>query len=149
MKLLRKTYSDVILTTDIIVGFPGETEKEFEVTYQNLKEINFYKMHVFKYSKREGTKAATMPDQITPEKQEERSKKLINLSESNQKKYHEAIIGKNVEVLFEEQIGKDIQGHTQNYFMVKVKDKTIEPYQNQIKKVQLMKIENGELIGKI
>ena len=67
VNMLRETYEDVILTTDIIVGFPGETEEEFNITYNNLKEINFYKMHVFKYSKREGTKAAIMPNQISPQ----------------------------------------------------------------------------------
>ena len=76
-ELLRKTYPNVALTTDIIVGFPGETEEEFNITYDFLKEINFYKMHVFKYSPRHGTKAEKMPNQIDGNIKEERSKKLI------------------------------------------------------------------------
>ena len=91
------------LTTDIIVGFPQETDEEFEKTYQFLKKINFYKMHVFKYSPRKGTKAASMPGQIDGNKKEERSQRLINLSNQNEKKYNEAYIGKEVEVLFEEE----------------------------------------------
>ena len=64
--ILRKNFEDAILTADVIVGFPGETEEEFKENYKFLKEIKFYKIHVFKYSKREGTKAATMPNQIAP-----------------------------------------------------------------------------------
>ena len=110
VNLLRNTYNDVILTTDIIVGFPGETEEEFKKTYEFLQEIKFYKMHVFKYSKRSGTKAAIMPNQIKPEIQEERSKKLIELSDLNQKEYNKQYLGKTVEVLFEEQSGEYIKG---------------------------------------
>ena len=73
---LRKYYNDVILTTDIIVGFPGETEEDFETTYNYLKKINFYKMHVFPYSPRKGTVAAKMPDQIQGDIKEKRSKKV-------------------------------------------------------------------------
>ena len=102
VNFLRKTYKDVVLTTDIIVGFPGETDEEFSITYENLKEINFYKMHVFKYSKREGTKAAVMQNQVSPQIQEERSKKIIELSDFNENEYNKSQIGKEVKVLFEE-----------------------------------------------
>ena len=98
-KLLRNTYNDVVLTTDIIVGFPGETEEEFKKTYEFLKRICFYKMHIFKYSRRKGTKADLMENQILPETQEERSKKLIELSNKNQEKYNKQYIGETVEVL--------------------------------------------------
>ena len=87
VKRLRNNIKDVNLTTDIIVGFPGETEEEFNTTYEFLKEIKFYKMHIFKYSKRDGTIAATMPNQIDGNIAEQRSKKLIELSERNQKEY--------------------------------------------------------------
>ena len=118
VKLLRKTYNDVNLTTDIIVGFPGETEEEFEKTYQFLKNIKFYKMHIFKYSQRKGTKAAVMPNQIDGNLKEERSKKLIELSNENELQYNKSYIGKNVEVLFEEEKEGMYKGHTQNYMMV-------------------------------
>ena len=146
VKLLRNTYDEVILTTDIIVGFPGETEEEFEKTYEFLKEIKFYKMHVFKYSKRSGTKAATMPNQIKPEIQEKRSKRLIELSDTNQKEYNKEYIGKTLEVLFEEQNGEYIKGHTQNYIVVNVKG-NISSFHNEIINVKIVEMLGDELLG--
>ena len=87
VNLLRKVYPKVSLTTDVIVGFPGETEEEFNTTYKNLEDIKFYKMHVFKYSQRRGTKAAVMPNQIDGKIKEERSRKLIELSNKNEEEY--------------------------------------------------------------
>lgn len=121
VKRLRDNIKDVNLTTDIIVGFPGETEEEFNTTYEFLKEIKFYKMHIFKYSKRDGTIAATMPNQIDGNIAEQRSKKLIELSERNQKEYEKKYAGKEVEVLFEEKQGEYWVGHTRNYMLVKYK----------------------------
>ncbi len=115
VNLLRKNYEDVNLTTDIIVGFPGETEEEFNKTYEFLKEIKFYKMHVFKYSQRKGTKAAVMSGQIDGNKKEERSRKLIELSNRNEKEYNENYVGKEVEILWEEKKEKFYRGHTKNY----------------------------------
>ena len=121
VKRLRDNFEDVNLTTDIIVGFPGETEEEFNTTYEFLKEIKFYKMHIFKYSKRDGTLAAIMPNQIDGNIAEQRSKKLIELSEKNQKEYEKKYEGKEVEVLFEEKQGEYWVGHTRNYMLVKYK----------------------------
>ena len=146
VKSLRNTYDDLILTTDIIVGFPGETEEEFEKTYKFLKEINFYKMHVFKYSKRDGTKAAIMSNQIAPNIQEERSRRLIDLSNENQKKYNEEYIGKTVQVLFEEKSNGYIKGHTQNYLVVNISG-NIEKLHNQIVQVQITSKLGEELLG--
>ena len=115
-KLLKKAYPNVALTTDIIVGFPGETDEEFEKTYNFLKEIDFYKMHIFKYSQRKGTKAAVMPNQIDGNIKEQRSRRLIELSDENEKRHNEKYIGKKVKVLFEEKEGEYIKGHTTNYF---------------------------------
>ena len=129
-KLLRKTFEDAILTTDIIVGFPGESEEEFEKTYTFLKDIKFYKMHVFKYSPRKGTKAAVMPNQIDGNKKEERSRRLIELSNQNEKTYNETYIGKEVEVLFEEEKNGVWQGHTKNYILAHYK--TDENMENKI-----------------
>ena len=137
---LRKYYNDVILTTDIIVGFPGETEEDFETTYNYLKKINFYKMHVFPYSPRKGTVAAKMPDQIQGDVKEKRSKKLIELSNENQKQYNQNLIGKDVEVLFEEKNKEGYyKGHTQNYILVEYK--TDEELENKIVKVNIKKAE--------
>ena len=147
VNFLRKTYKDVVLTTDIIVGFPGETDEEFSITYENLKEINFYKMHVFKYSKREGTKAAVMQNQVSPQIQEERSKKIIELSDFNENEYNKSQIGKEVKVLFEEKDGDFIKGHTNNYMLVKVAKADINSYHNVIKNVKIAKVDKNELIG--
>ena len=100
---LRKAYSDVILTTDIIVGFPEESEEEFNKTYEFLEQIKFYKMHVFKYSQRKGTKAAVMQNQIPGDIKELRSRRLIELSNKNEFEINQKYIGKKVEVLFEEE----------------------------------------------
>ena len=134
---LRRYYKDVILTTDIIVGFPGETEEEFNKTYEFLQEINLYKMHVFQYSPRKGTRAAIMQNQIPGNIKEQRSKKLIELSNRNQKQYNESYIGKKVEVLFEEKTGEYYKGHTQNYIVVKYK--TEQSLENKMIEVEILK----------
>ena len=132
---LRKYYDDVILTTDVIVGFPGETEEEFNKTFEFLKEIKFYKMHVFPYSKRKGTRAAEMKEQVDGNIKEQRSKILITLSNENQKKYNVSLIGKKVEVLFEDKDGEYYKGHTQNYILVKYK--TDESLDNTLRDVEI------------
>lgn len=133
VELLKNAYPEVHLTTDVIVGFPGETEEEFNKTYEFLKEIKFYKMHVFKYSPRSGTVAAKMPNQIDGNLKEERSNKLIELSDENEKEYNQKYIGKEVEVLLEEREGEYLKGHTTNYMVVKMK--TNENLENTIQKV--------------
>ena len=143
---LRKNYEDVILTTDIIVGFPGETEEEFNKTYEFLKDIKFYKMHVFKYSPRKGTKAANMPKQIDGKQKEIRSKKLIELSDFNEKTYNDAYINKEVEVLFEEEKEGMYKGHTENYILVYYKSE--ENLENKMKKVICKEVEKNYIIAK-
>ena len=135
---LRKYYQDVILTTDIIVGFPKESEEEFECTYEYLKKINFYKMHVFKYSPRKGTKASEMPEQIPGDIKEIRSKRLLELSDNNETRFLDSYILKTVEVLFEECDEQGYyKGHTANYIMVKVKSE--EDLSNKIVNVVVRK----------
>ena len=143
---LRKNYEDVILTTDIIVGFPGETEEEFNKTYEFLKDIKFYKMHVFKYSPRKGTKAAKMPKQIDGKQKEIRSKKLIELSDFNEKIYNESYINKEVEVLFEEEKEGMYKGHTENYILVYYKSE--ENLENKMKKVICKEVGKNHIIAK-
>ena len=118
---IRRYYADVILTTDIIVGFPLESSEEFQETYQFLEEIKFYKMHIFKYSPRKGTKAAQMEGQIDSKIKEKRSQKLIELSNKNEKEYHKKYIGQEIEVLWEEQKNGYYQGHTKNYILALTK----------------------------
>ena len=142
--LLRKNFRDAILTTDIIVGFPGESEEEFETTYKFLEEIKFYKMHIFKYSPRKGTKAEKMENQVDGNKKEERSKKLIELSNKNEKEYNQKYIGQDVEVLFEEEKNGVWQGHTKNYILAHYK--TSENIENQIIKLKCIKNEKEYII---
>ena len=117
---LRKYYPEASFTTDVIVGFPGETDEEFAKTYEFLKEIDFYRLHVFKYSPRRGTVAEKMPNQIDGNKKEERSNKLIELSNNTENKHNKNYIDKTVKVLFEEFEDGFFKGHTTNYMMVKV-----------------------------
>lgn len=130
---LRKTFKDVNLTTDIIVGFPGETREEFEKTYNFLKKIKFYKMHIFKYSPREGTPASKMPNQVDGSIKEERSQKLIELSDQNQEEYNKIYFSKPQEVLFEELKDGVWTGYTSNY--VKVSYQSDENLENKILKI--------------
>ena len=113
VKLLRDRIPEVALTTDVIVGFPGETEEEFESTYKFLEEIKFSKMHVFKYSKRKGTPAETMPNQVPEQIKDERSKRLIEMSNKNEEEFARQYLGKEIEVLFE----NSKEGHTTNYIV--------------------------------
>ena len=144
---IRRSYNDSILTTDIIVGFPGETDEEFEKTYEFLRKIKFYKMHIFKYSIRQGTEASKMPNQILPEIKDKRSKKLLELSDKQEKEYLNSYIGKTVEVLFEEREKEYYKGHTANYLVVKVK--TNEDLNNKLINVKLILVDNLELVGNV
>ncbi len=146
--LLRKTYPNVALTTDVIVGFPGETDEEFNITYKFLQDINFYKMHVFKYSQRHGTKAEKMPNQIDGKIKEERSRKLIELSDKNEKEQNKKYFNKILKVLVEELEDGYFKGHTTNYIMVKIKD-TGEDLQNKIVNTKIIDTEGIDLIGKL
>ena len=133
-ELLRKYFVHPAITTDVIVGFPGETEEEFEQTKAYLEHIHFYEMHIFKYSKRKGTRAAVMPDQIDEQINAARSEKLIALGHDMSKEFRKFYIGKNEEALFEEKavIGDKeyFVGYTKEY--VKVAKKTDENLENQI-----------------
>ncbi|HZK57375.1 MAG TPA: tRNA (N(6)-L-threonylcarbamoyladenosine(37)-C(2))-methylthiotransferase MtaB [Clostridia bacterium] len=118
---IRETYPEIALTTDVIVGFPGETEKEFNTTYGFVKEIGFSEIHVFRYSPRKGTPAARYKNQIDGTTKRHRSEKLIELGEQLRKSYYTLFIGRNKEVLFEtlsRRVPGYIEGHTGNYLRV-------------------------------
>lgn len=124
VNILRENIKDVSITTDVIVGFPGETEEEFNETYEFLKRIKLTKTHVFKYSPREGTKAATMPNQLDGTVKDKRSKALIELNNKNEGDFTKAIVGRVMDVLIEQPVkGKDdvYEGYTRNYVKVEVK----------------------------
>ncbi len=124
IKKIKEEIPECSITTDIIVGFPGETDEEFEETYEFLKRIALSKTHIFKYSPRKGTKAADMPNQIDGKVKDERSKKLIELNRINEKAFAEKYIGEVIDVLFEEEVelGSGVYtGYTRNYIKVNAK----------------------------
>lgn len=137
--LLRKYFAHPALTTDVIVGFPGETEEEFEKSKAFIDKVDFYETHIFKYSKREGTKAAVMDNQIPEQIKTARSNELLELGQKKRIKYEEQFVGTTVEVLMEEQIkidGENYQvGHTKEY--VKVALKTEANLQNELVDIQI------------
>lgn len=116
---IRKIRPDISLTTDVIVGFPNETDEDFNTTYHNIKEINFSKIHVFPYSVRKGTKAEHMPNKIDDVTKKQRVKKLLELSKELEINYMQKFIGK--EILFIPEVYHDsyLIGHTGNYLLIK------------------------------
>lgn len=145
---LRKYMKDVSITTDIIVGFPGESNVEFEATYEFLKGIKLSKMHIFKYSKRTGTKAAEMPFQVDGLIKEERSKKLIELNNALEVEFMEKFIGREMRVLYEEAIsGKEntYVGYTENY--IKVITESDENLEGKIVPTKLAAVKQENMVG--
>ena len=118
-ELIRKFYPAPALTTDVIVGFPQETEEDFEESYEFVKKIHFYETHIFKYSRRHGTKAASMDGQLTEAAKAQRSDRMLELHEIRAREYEEAMIGKKMELLLEEEIEIDGRpwyvGHSKEY----------------------------------
>ena len=118
-ELIRKFYPVPALTTDVIVGFPQETEEDFEESYEFVKKIHFYETHIFKYSRRHGTKAASMDGQLTEAAKAQRSDRMLELHEIRAREYEEAMIGKKMELLLEEEIEIDGRpwyvGHSREY----------------------------------
>ena len=146
VKKIREIRPDISLTTDVIVGFPGETEEEFQETLDFVSKIKFTKVHVFPYSRRKGTKADTMPNQIPENIKKERVKRLIDLSNKLEKKYLDLFLNKEVEVLIEEEYPDYSLGHTGNYLKVKV----LKPFKsNELIKVKIIKREDLMLIGEV
>jgi len=123
-ELLRSAFKNPAITTDIIVGFPGETKEEFETTREYLKKLQFYEMHVFKYSVRNGTRAADMPDQIPESVKAERSSELLTLEQEMSLSYRKSHLGSQTEVLMEEEYETEgkryIIGHTKEYMKAAV-----------------------------
>lgn len=145
---LRKYMKDVSITTDIIVGFPGESNVEFKATYEFLKGIKLSKMHIFKYSKRTGTKAAEMPFQVDGLIKEERSKKLIELNNALEVEFMEKFLGREMRVLYEEAIsGKEntYVGYTENY--IKVVTESDENLEGKIVPTKLVAVKQENMVG--
>ena len=138
-QILRKYFQDPALTTDVIVGFPGETEEEFEASRAFIDRINFYETHIFKYSRREGTRAAVMDGQVPDSVKTKRSALFLELGKKKQWEYEEKLLGTTREVLMEEAVvigGETWQvGHTKEY--VKIGRKTKEDLSNQLVNVEI------------
>ncbi len=137
--LLRKYFRNPALTTDVIVGFPGETEEEFAASMEFVDQVDFYETHIFKYSRREGTRAAAMADQVPEPVKAERSRRMIELGKRKQAAYERSFLGKEVEVLVEERMtegGREYQvGHTREYLKIALEAE--ENLQNQIRKIRI------------
>lgn len=149
VEIIRKYMPNAGITTDIIVGFPGETDEEFLETYNFVKEINFSRIHVFKYSPRKGTPAAKFENQIDGNIKNQRSEKLIALGEELMEKFSSNFIGANLSVLFEEESNKEgyIEGYTTNYIRVKVKDSP--NIIGEIKEVKIKEVHKDFLVGEV
>lgn len=169
VEILRKYFDDPAITTDIIVGFPGESDKDFETTLDTVKKAKFYQIHVFKYSRRDGTVASGMDNQVDEQIKNERSERLIALADELQTKYEQQFLDTEQEVLFEEEIeidgAKYMLGHTKNYLQVAINldqnnaesdendkisqensTKQVENLQNTIKKVNLTDLHKNHII---
>lgn len=138
-ELLRKYFRNPALTTDVIVGFPGETEEEFKASRDFIDKVDFYETHVFKYSRREGTKAAAMPDQVPEEEKTRRSNILLDLSRKKQAAYEQRLLGTTQEVLIEEEIRRNGEiyqvGHTREY--VRIGIRTEEKLANRLVQIEI------------
>lgn len=150
VELLREYFPDAAVTTDVIVGFPGETEEEFNITKKYLEKVCFYEMHVFKYSRRKGTAADKMPDQIPENIKAERSTELLELNEILSNGYREKYIGKKVKVLLEEnhiiENKKYIIGFTDTYVRVALENPEEKLYTNQIVNVRVKKLFEKDMV---
>lgn len=142
-QILRKYFENPALTTDVIVGFPQESEEEFEESRKFVDEINFYETHIFKYSRRQGTKAAAMDGQIPEQEKTRRSNIMLEMNKKKMERYEREWLGKKVEVLFEELTEKDgksyVTGHTKEYLRIAVpcSQKEAGEWINQLKEIEL------------
>jgi len=147
---LRQNIKNVSITTDIITGFPGETEEEFNITYEFLKKIKLSKMHIFKYSPRKGTKAAEMKKQVDGKVKDERSSKLIELDKELEREFMSKFVGESMSVLYEQKhngLEGVYEGYTANY--IKVVANSSKELQEQIINTKLMKIKGEQMAGNI
>lgn len=145
VNLLREAFPNCAITTDLIVGFPGETEEEFSDTLKFIRKCDFQMMHIFPYSKRDGTPAAKMQDQILKSVKEERVAKASAIAREMRANYLAAQVGNTCEVLFEEQENGYWQGHSENYILVRVEcDNDLK---NKVLAVKIEKTENDFLTG--
>ncbi len=148
VRRLRDVFPDFTFTTDLIVGFPGESEDDFEESLSMIREVGFAKVHMFPYSKREGTRAARFSDVIEKEEMENRRQRVLKESEKSAMKVREKFLGRTMDVLLESIEGDFMLGHTDNFLMVRV-TKSAKLRTNQICKVKMIENSDNFLIGKV
>ncbi|SES66670.1 tRNA (N(6)-L-threonylcarbamoyladenosine(37)-C(2))-methylthiotransferase MtaB [Anaerobranca gottschalkii] len=147
IETLRSIKKDVAITTDIMVGFPGETDEDFNKTLEFVEKIRFSGIHVFKYSPREGTPASTFPNQVPNSIKEKRSDILTKKALELKHKYYQQFLGEEVEVLFEKEVDGKIEGHTTNYMVVQANG--TKELLGSILPVELLEIEGETIFGRI
>ncbi len=145
VELIRNTVQDAAITTDIIVGFPGETDEEFEESLAVCRDIGFARIHVFPYSPRPGTAAVAMDGQVAEEVKRERSRAMMELGRESARRFHAAFLGQEMDVLFEQASGGVWDGHTGNY--IKVYVKSARDLCNEILPVRLVKLYRDGVFG--
>ncbi len=144
--LIRDRVPEVAITTDIIVGFPGETEAEFEESYQLCRQMEFARIHVFPYSPRQGTQAAAMPNQIGDRVKRERSQRMLALARESARNFRRKFLGKTMPVLWEKQTGGVWSGLTDNY--IRVYTRSDKDLTNQLLPVKLVELTKDGVRGK-
>lgn len=146
---IRKNFVDAAITTDIIVGFPGENEEEFSKTYKFLEKIKLSKIHIFKFSPRNGTKAAGFENQVSPQIKETRSKLLLELDEKLEKEFIDKHIGRIMTVLFENKGTSNNNGYTTNYLKIELESDNDRDLSGKILEVELIETKNNFAVGKL
>jgi len=147
VSLIREAVPEAAITTDVIVGFPGETEAEFQESYDFCRRMEFARIHVFPYSPRPGTQAARMPNQVKDKVKKQRSQKMLALAKESARNFRRRFLGKTMTVLWEKQSDGIWSGHTDNY--IKVYTESGEDLSNKLQPVKLMEVREGGVWGKI
>lgn len=145
LAMIRSSNPDISITTDIMVGFPYETEEHAQATLLFAREMAFSDIHVFKYSPRANTPASLFPEQVSGKEKDKRSRELIKLAKELKKEYMQKFLGKEIDILIEQQEGDYASGHSSNYLKVLIKDQAVK---NQIKRVYIEKAEDEFLLGR-
>ena len=138
---------DAAVTTDVITGFPGETEEEFTQSYDFCRQMNFTRIHVFSYSKRNGTEAARFPHQINAQVKKQRSQQLLDLAEESARNFRQRFLGRTMPVLWEQQSGGIWSGYTDNY--IKVYTRSNDDLTNKLLTIQLVKLYKDGVWGEV
>jgi threonylcarbamoyladenosine tRNA methylthiotransferase MtaB len=145
--LIRESLPDAAITTDVIVGFPGETEAEFDDSYNFCRQTAFARIHVFTYSARQGTRAAEMPDQIDDRTKKDRSCKMLKLAETGAREFHRRFLGSTMTVLFEQQSDGVWSGLTENY--IRVYAASSDDLTNELLPVRILKTVRDGVVGEV